>query len=239
MDLARISRFPGNFLTGKYGNPTYRDVKPQNVLAFWSNDGNDSVCNLSHVVLKLCDFGYSRHVPDDTITMTAVGTRQYLAPEVATAVATNNPFRGSYKRADVFSLGLVFLQLLLNEVPENSSEALNLTLAHTIGEKKSKILAKMLSWESKERTSANGAVRSLKYGVARWSRPIATEGNTIYSNTEGVKGYWRGIWDFSRGIWGFSKGFWGFSRGVLRFLEVFLSSGGGLECALVAVRVIY
>jgi serine/threonine protein kinase len=48
------------------------------------------------------------------MTMTTVGTPIYVAPEVEFAFAKMLPFRGDYKRADVFSLGLIFHQLLFN-----------------------------------------------------------------------------------------------------------------------------
>jgi tRNA A-37 threonylcarbamoyl transferase component Bud32 len=83
----------------------HRDIKPENVLM----DRNGRV--------KIADFGLARMLnqPSDGFTLTAtnqvMGTPRYMAPE---------QLEGSHSvdhRADIFSLGVVFYELLTGELP--------------------------------------------------------------------------------------------------------------------------
>ena len=85
----------------------HRDLKPENVLI----DGHGS----AHVT----DFGLA--IPTDksstrlTLTGTAVGTADYMAPEAFHA-DTNSPDA----RADVFSLGVMLYEMLTGRIPRGS-----------------------------------------------------------------------------------------------------------------------
>jgi serine/threonine protein kinase len=83
----------------------HRDLKPENVLL--NNLGN----------VKLADFGLAKlrslDAPQRTLTgeMETMGTPHYMAPE-----QIENP-RGVDHRADLFSLGVLFYELLTGELP--------------------------------------------------------------------------------------------------------------------------
>jgi len=79
----------------------HRDIKPENVLL--PSDGS---------VAKVADFGLARAVTEVTQTTTGnvLGTVAYLAPELITS-------GDSTSRADVFSAGVVFYELLTGEQP--------------------------------------------------------------------------------------------------------------------------
>ena len=83
----------------------HRDIKPENVLL--NNLGN----------VKLADFGLAKlrslEGPQRTLTgeMETMGTPHYMAPE-----QIENP-RSVDKRADIFSLGVLFYELLTGELP--------------------------------------------------------------------------------------------------------------------------
>ncbi|WP_146584258.1 serine/threonine-protein kinase [Posidoniimonas polymericola] len=83
----------------------HRDIKPENILI--SADG----------VVKIADFGLSRilgaDAPEETLTGThqVMGTPRYMAPEQLEGA------RGVDHRADIYSLGVVFYEMLTGELP--------------------------------------------------------------------------------------------------------------------------
>lgn len=89
----------------------HRDIKPENILM-----GRDGA-------VKIADFGLSRIMGNDnqqlTLTQTnqILGTPRYMAPE---------QFDGSHNvdhRADIYSLGVVFYEMLTGEIPAGRFEA--------------------------------------------------------------------------------------------------------------------
>lgn len=93
-------------IIGTKGKPAvaHRDLKSKNILV--KRDGES---------LAIADLGLCvRHIPDsDTVdipTNKKVGTKRYLAPEILDNTLNVNHF-DSWKRADIYSLGLVFWEL--------------------------------------------------------------------------------------------------------------------------------
>ena len=83
----------------------HRDIKPENILI--SSDG----------VVKIADFGLSRIMGNETQqpmltgTHQIMGTPRYMAPEQL------ERSRGVDHRADIYSLGVVFYEMLTGELP--------------------------------------------------------------------------------------------------------------------------
>jgi serine/threonine protein kinase len=85
----------------------HRDIKPENILL--NRQGQ----------VKIADFGLAKLVGADTPTFGAervLGTPQYMAPEQAEHPADVD------HRADIYSLGVVFYQMLTGELPANLTE---------------------------------------------------------------------------------------------------------------------
>jgi len=79
----------------------HRDIKPENLLL--AKDGR----------VKVADFGVAKIVGDDVSAEEGVGTPAYMAPE-----QKETP-RKSDNRADIYSLGVVFYEMLTGELPKD------------------------------------------------------------------------------------------------------------------------
>src|SRR3972149_3237889 len=81
-------------------NIIHRDIKTENVMI--NKDGR----------LKIMDFGLAKLKSDAGIikTKTSVGTLSYMSPEQAQAIPADH-------RCDIWSLGIVFYELLTGELP--------------------------------------------------------------------------------------------------------------------------
>lgn len=91
----------------------HRDIKPQNVLM----NGSDDV--------KITDFGIAMALNSTVHTKTnsVLGTVHYLSPEQARGgMAT--------KRSDIYSLGIVFYELLTGKLPFSAETAVAIALKH-------------------------------------------------------------------------------------------------------------
>lgn len=93
---------------------THRDIKPQNLLLTVDN------------TVKLTDFGLARSHESKDITVTGffVGTPFYVAPE-----QVENSRRVD-TRADMYSLGCVFFELLTGRVPYDGEHAWDVVMKH-------------------------------------------------------------------------------------------------------------
>jgi hypothetical protein len=91
----------------------HRDLKPGNVLVSTSDQHG------TQIQVKLCDFGLSR-VKSSMSTLTqmtaAVGTPAYMAPELVRGTDTINSVEAG-KAVDVFSFGMLMLELFTRERP--------------------------------------------------------------------------------------------------------------------------
>lgn len=84
----------------------HRDIKPENIML---GEGWDS--------LKIMDFGLSKALDDSAITRSGViiGTFAYISPEQCLGEQLDG-------RADIYSLGVMFYEMLTGEKPFNSGD---------------------------------------------------------------------------------------------------------------------
>ncbi|CAM3081283.1 Stk1 family PASTA domain-containing Ser/Thr kinase [Filibacter tadaridae] len=91
----------------------HRDIKPQNILMDSAGD------------VKITDFGIAMALnsSDHTKTNSIIGTVHYLSPEQARGgMAT--------KKSDIYSLGIVFYELLTGQLPFSAETAVAIALKH-------------------------------------------------------------------------------------------------------------
>ncbi|XP_043198191.1 TGF-beta receptor type-1-like isoform X2 [Amphibalanus amphitrite] len=91
-------------IVGTQGKPAiaHRDLKSKNILV--KSNGTCAIADLGLAV---------RHMPDDSVDMapnSRVGTKRYMAPEVLDETMNTSQFE-SFKRADVYALGLVLWEV--------------------------------------------------------------------------------------------------------------------------------
>jgi len=89
----------------------HRDIKPQNIILLPT--GN----------IKVTDFGIARFSRTETKTLTenAIGSVHYISPEQAKGEFTD-------EKADIYSLGVVFYEMLAGEVPFEADSAVSVAL---------------------------------------------------------------------------------------------------------------
>ena len=89
----------------------HRDIKPQNIILLPT--GN----------IKVTDFGIARFSRTETKTLTenAIGSVHYISPEQAKGEFTD-------ERADIYSLGVVFYEMLAGRVPFEADSAVSVAL---------------------------------------------------------------------------------------------------------------
>lgn len=88
-----------------------RDLKLENLLL--SQDCSDG----RRPLLKICDFGFSKHEANSGTAKTSVGTPIYMAPEV---IYGSN--RYDAKKADIWSCGVILYTLIYGCYPFNKEE---------------------------------------------------------------------------------------------------------------------
>ncbi len=100
----------------------HRDLKPENVMLTKGAAPGDP----PHV--KILDFGIAKHIDVEGMTMTGtgvvVGTPGFVAPEVIVHGVTNDP------RSDLYSLGVVWFEMLTATRPFSAPTPFALTMRH-------------------------------------------------------------------------------------------------------------
>lgn len=91
----------------------HRDIKPQNILI--KDDGT----------AKIADFGIAQTQDATQLTQadSVMGSVHYMAPETARGETAT-------KQSDIYSVGIVFYELLVGDVPYNAEGAIQVALKH-------------------------------------------------------------------------------------------------------------
>jgi PAS domain S-box-containing protein len=150
----------------------HKDQKPSNILV-----------NCADAAVRLTGFGIATRLPRERRTLappeTIAGTLAYMAPE-----QTGWMNRSIDSRSDLYSLGVVFYQMLIGALPFTASDPTEWVHCHvarkpappgdrvaTVPAPISKIVMKLLAKAAEERyQSAAGLQRDLRRCLADWER---------------------------------------------------------------------
>lgn len=96
-------------------NIVHRDIKPGNIL--FKDDGS----------LTITDFGVAKHISNEyediTVNNMVVGTPYYISPEQGSGMKVD-------QRSDLYSLGVIFFQMLTGKRPYTGNSVSDLLRAH-------------------------------------------------------------------------------------------------------------
>jgi serine/threonine protein kinase len=99
----------------------HRDLKLPNILCHFTDLQDKEALNVylkkfdfkekhASLVVKIADLGFSRKLQENEVAVTGCGTPLMMAPEIYLA-------KGYGHKADVWSLGCIFYELLIRKVP--------------------------------------------------------------------------------------------------------------------------
>ena len=89
----------------------HRDIKPQNILLSSNVSGKDVFQVKPHnIQVKLCDFGFARHLPDGETPSIFCGTKKYMSPEL-------RMFMKYDAKSDLFAIGVTLYQCMTGSFP--------------------------------------------------------------------------------------------------------------------------
>lgn len=95
-------------------NIVHRDLKPQNLLL---HDYNKTAHPSAHdLTLKVADFGLARYLADDSLAKSILGTRHYMAPEVAKAYWEGRPANYT-PSVDLWAIGIILVECFTGNRP--------------------------------------------------------------------------------------------------------------------------
>ena len=96
----------------------HRDIKLENILLSFEDENDIKNLNLMKSTVKIIDFGVAKKLGDDKYTYTAIGNFLTMDPLILKKFSKAGGFEkleGYNEKADVWSLGVIFYQLLTGQ----------------------------------------------------------------------------------------------------------------------------
>ena len=96
----------------------HRDIKLQNILLSYDNENDKNNFDLMKANVKIIDFGVAAEIAPNGYVKTRVGTIKTMAPQILGKIVNKEEFgklEGYNEKADIWSLGVIFYQLLTGQ----------------------------------------------------------------------------------------------------------------------------
>lgn len=152
----------------------HRDIKPENILL---DDAFD---------IKLCDFGWSCYLDENSVRSTICGTYEYMPPEIV-----NEQFHTS--KVDIWALGILLYEMLHGRAPFKASNlteikqeinSKNIRIKKDVSDKAANLLTKLLA-TTNERYDIDSLIAdpAIQDNMEKFSQPLSKEQyNTLITN---------------------------------------------------------
>ena len=96
----------------------HRDIKLENILLSYDNENDKKDMNLMKAKVKIIDFGMAIEIGPDGQAYTIVGSPNTMAPQILKKIEDTEELeqqKGYNEKADIWSLGVIFYQLLTGQ----------------------------------------------------------------------------------------------------------------------------
>ena len=100
----------------------YRNIKLDNILINYGDEKDKKNNNLMKSQIKIIDFGFAKYLKKGQLAYTVLGSPYYMSPLLLDRYKNKNNELGYDEKEDIWSLGIVFYELLIGKSPFDADD---------------------------------------------------------------------------------------------------------------------